>query len=177
MTDAFMLQIESIFKGRESIISRDLKLNLTRLLQESQLPKEEALLVTLAVAQATGAHQLRDAVEAELEKGELTKEQITEASESAALMAMLNTYYRFKHMVNKNDDYRQAGLRMTALAKPQLGKERFEMLALAVSIINGCETCIKAHEDVLRQSGFTADKIHDVARLTSVVKAISVLED
>jgi len=90
-------------------------------------------------------------------------------------MAMLNTYYRFRHFVHKDDDYRVAGLRMTALAKPQLGKERFEMLALAVSVLNGCESCVRSHEQVLRDAGVGADKIHDLARLASVVKALTTL--
>ncbi|MGE3973769.1 MAG: carboxymuconolactone decarboxylase family protein [Bdellovibrionales bacterium] len=175
MSEVLLAKIESIFEGRESTIARDLKLNLQRLLQESQLPKEEALLVTLATAQSVGATALRDAARAELETSQISTEQIQEAVESAAIMAMLNTYYRFKHMVGKEEDYRQAGLRMTALARPQLGKERFEMLALAVSVLNGCEMCIKSHEKVLRDAGLSADKIHDIARLSAVVKGISAL--
>jgi lipoyl-dependent peroxiredoxin subunit D len=176
MSEALLSRIEQVFQGRETTIAKDLKLNLVRLLQESQLSKEDSLLVTLAAAQATGAEFLRDVAEVELEALNFTKEQIQEAEESAAIVTMLNTYYRFKHMIGNDEEYRQASLRMTALAKPLLGKERFEMLALAVSIINGCETCIKAHEKVLRAGGLSADKVHDIARLSSVVKAISVLE-
>src|SRR5256885_684523 len=82
---------------------------------------------------------------------------LEEASDSAAIMGMLNVYYRFRHMVAKNDDYRTVGLRMTALAKPLLGKERFEMLAFAVSVLNGCESCIRSHEEVLRQASVSID--------------------
>jgi len=73
------------------------------------------------------------------------------------------------------EDYRIAGLRMTSLARPSLGKERFEMLAFAVSVLNGCESCIRSHEEVLRNAGLSADKIHDLARLASVVKALRTL--
>ena len=99
-------------------------------------------------------------------------EQIQEAAESAAIMGMLNTYYRFRYMVDKDDDYRAAGLRMTSLARPALGKESFEMLALAVSIVNGCQSCVRSHEQVLRDAGISPDKIHDLARMAAVVKGI-----
>jgi lipoyl-dependent peroxiredoxin subunit D len=106
----------------------------------------------------------------------LSSEQIREAAESSAIMAMLNTYYRFKHMVAKEEDYRVAGLRMTSLARPVLGKEKFEMLAFAISVLNGCESCIRSHEEVLRKAGISIDKVHDLARLAAVVKALKTLK-
>jgi alkyl hydroperoxide reductase subunit D len=88
---------------------------------------------------------------------------------------MLNVYYRFRYMVGNEEDYRAAGLRMTALARPVLGKERFEMLAFAVSVLNGCQSCIRSHEKVLRDAGVSTDKVHDLARLAAVVKGLHTL--
>lgn len=169
------MDLEQLFAGNESVIARDLKLNLGRLLNEGALTPEEAQLTLLATASATHAKVLSDFARAELTKLGIAAEQVKEAAETAAIMGMLNMYYRFKHMVGKADDYKAAGLRMTALAKPMLGKTRFEMLALAVSVLNGCENCIKAHEQVLRDSGISVDKIHDLARIAAVVKATSTL--
>ena len=42
---------------------------------------------------------------------------------------------------------------MTALARPLIGKERFEMLSFAVSVLNGCEACTRAHEKALKDAG------------------------
>jgi len=70
-----------------------------------------------------------------------------------------------------------AGLRMTALARPALGKVNFEMLAFTVSVVNGCETCVISHEAVLREAGLGAEKIHDLARMASVVKALKTLSE
>jgi alkyl hydroperoxide reductase subunit D len=100
---------------------------------------------------------------------------LIDEKESAAIMSMLNFYYKFKHMLHKDDEYRQTGLRMTALANPVWGKQQFEMMAFAVSVLNGCETCIQAHEQVLRDSDVSVDKIHDLARLTAVVKGLQIL--
>jgi lipoyl-dependent peroxiredoxin subunit D len=168
-------RIDQIFENQTSTIARDLKLNWKRILGEGALSPDEAASALLATATSVGLTALIDYAKSELSRLELTPEQIQEARESAAIMGMLNTYYRFRHMIAKDDDYRTAGLRMTALAKPALGKVRFEMLAFAVSVINGCEKCIRSHEAVLLESGVTIEKIHDLARLAAVTKGLSVL--
>lgn len=168
--------LDAFFEGKESTIARDLKLNLKKVMEgDGQLPSDEACMALLATATSVGHAGLAQFAYDQLAALGVPHDQILEARESAAIMGMLNTYYKFRTMVGKDDDYRTAGLRMTALARPAMGKEKFEMLALAVSIINGCETCIKAHEKVLRDSGLSADKIHDLARLAAIVKGISAL--
>ncbi len=39
-----------------------------------------------------------------------------------------------------------AGLRMNRLMQPATNRTDFELMALAVSAINGCEMCVRAHE-------------------------------
>ncbi|OFZ20901.1 MAG: hypothetical protein A2X94_04740 [Bdellovibrionales bacterium GWB1_55_8] len=166
---------DRLHEARSTTIARDLKLNLKRIVTEGALAPEESLFALLATATSTEDRELIALARTELKKRDATQEQIQEAAESAAIMAMLNTYYRFKHMVGK-DDYSTAGLRMTSLARPVLGKERFEMLAFAVSVLNGCQSCVGSHEQALREAGVSVDKIHDLARLASVVKALRALE-
>lgn len=160
---------------KETTIAKDLRLNLGRALDESSLLPEESYIALLALAKSVEHAELEKQAREKLPTFNYSPEQIEEAAQSAAIMAMLNTYYRFRHMVGKDDDYRTTGLRMTALAKPQLGKERFEMLAFAVSILNGCEMCIKSHEKVLRDAGVPVDKLHDLARLAATVKGLKTL--
>jgi alkyl hydroperoxide reductase subunit D len=167
--------IESLLAGRASTVARDLKLNLKKLLGDGKLSSEEAYLTLLATATSVEHASLAGHSREVLAHMGLSLEQIEEAAESAAIMAMLNMYYRFRHMVGKDDDYKVAGLRMTSLAKPILGKEKFEMLAFAVSVLNGCESCIRSHEQVLRDAGLEAEKIHDLARLAAVVKGLKTL--
>ena len=159
----------------QSLIARDLRLNLKRLLEESALTPEEGLLALLALATSLKDERLAAYARRALEAFDISAEQVREAQESAAIMGMLNVYYRFRHMLNNDDEYRAAGLRMTALARPALGKERFEMLAFTVSVLNGCESCIRSHEKALRDAGLAADKIHDLARLAAVVKGLHTL--
>lgn len=173
--------IDALLGSKPSAIARDLKLNLRRLLgEEGKLDPQESLPALLALAASVGHAPLESYARKELSGRDFTSEQIEEAAESAAIMAMLNTYYRFRHMIAKEaseDVYRTAGLRMTGLARPVLGRERFEMLAFAVSVLNGCESCIRSHEAVLREAGVSVDKIHDLARLAAVVRGLRALEN
>ncbi len=168
-------KIEAFFGLKDSTIARDLKLNLLRFVNESTLDPAERHLAGLAVAQSTNNAPLAKIFEEALQTEGLSADEIREARESAAIMAMLNTYYRFRHMVGNSENYRSAGLRMTALAKPALGKKRFEMLAFAVSVINGCENCIQSHERALKEAGLTPDQVHDLARVAAIARGVQTL--
>jgi len=167
--------IDTLLEAHTGVIPRDLKLNLTRLLQDGALSPEEALLATLAISTSLGYPEMSSYARQQLSQAGVAEDQIQEAAQSASIMGMLNIYYRFRHFVGSQEEYRVAGLRMTALAKPVLGKERFEMLAFAVSVVNGCESCVRAHEKTLRDGGVPAEKVHDLAKLSAVLKALQTL--
>jgi alkyl hydroperoxide reductase subunit D len=181
MSQPISLEIETLYASKTSTIARDLKLNLNRLLEEGALAPVEATLALLAVSQSVGHTELKQIAKKSLGQNDLTPEQIQEAVDSAAIMGMLNTYYSFRYKVTQGNeansqDYQNAGLRMTALARPALGKERFEKLAFAVSVLNGCESCIRAHEKALKDLGVAANQIHDLAKIAAVVKGLKSLE-
>jgi alkyl hydroperoxide reductase subunit D len=180
MSENSQVLLDSLFEGRSSLIARDLKLNLSRLLNEGALASVEASLALLATASAVQSSKLKEVAQTLVSQHDLSVEQVQEAAESAAIMGMLNTYYSFRYKVSQGDEvnaqnYQTAGLRMNSLAKPALGKERFEMLSFAVSVINGCETCIRAHEKALKELQVSVEKIHDLAKLAAVAKGFSVL--
>jgi alkyl hydroperoxide reductase subunit D len=168
--------VEGLLEFKTTGIARDLKLNLRRLMEEGSLDKEESTLALLAVATAVDHRPFVGHARERLAALGVASEQIQEAAEVAAIMGMLNLYYRFRHMVQKDDDYKTANLRMTSMAKPAMGKEKYEMLAMAVSVVNGCSNCIQAHEDTLRKAGVSVEKIHDLARLASVINGLKTLE-
>jgi alkyl hydroperoxide reductase subunit D len=162
-------------------VRRDLGNNLQKIVESSSLTPQEAYLLMLSVSQSLALTSFRDFAEDKLKSLDMTAEQILEGRESAAIMGMNNIYYRFRHMIKTGqshevaESYKMAGLRMTSLAKPVLGKPVFELLALAVSSINGCEMCVNSHEVELRKHGIEPDKIHDAVRLAAILKGISAL--
>ena len=174
--------IDRLFEGRATAVARDLKLNLKKLLDDGALAPSDATLTLVALAAALRSPALHELALARAEVLALAADDVQEAREAAAIMGMLNKYYRFRHFIEAGQGkealqtgFRSAGLRMNALSKPALGKQRFEMLALAVSVVNGCEVCVNAHERELRQHGVDGEQVHDLARLAAVASGVATL--
>jgi len=151
---------------RDRIPVKDLALNLSSVLGESALTEDQKCGVALACAIASGNAQLRDAIAPN------AKENVADdARAAAALMAMNNVYYRFRHFAGK-PSYAQKGarLRMQRIAKPATDKVTFELMCLAVSAINGCEVCVKSHEAAVIEGGLTEDAVHDAVRIAATIR-------
>jgi alkyl hydroperoxide reductase subunit D len=58
------------------------------------------------------------------------------------------------------------------MMNPTLGKEFFELVSLAVSAVNGCEMCVKSHEQSVLQQGGTESRIWDAIRISSIVTSL-----
>jgi alkyl hydroperoxide reductase subunit D len=180
MTSQIVEKIDSLFGDRHTTIAKDLKLNIKRMLDDSSLSKDEVTLTIIATAKAVDFPELLAAARESAVAQEMAHEVIQEAEENAAIMGMLNIYYRFRHFIEHNDptakdEYGAAKLRMTSLGNPAMGKEKFEMLAFAVSAINGCEMCVSSHEKALMGIGVGRDKIHDLGRIAAIVMGLKKL--
>ena len=155
-------------------LAKDVRLNLAAVLETSSLGPEQRWGVAVACAAASRNPWLTEAVvaDARLDVGDAVVE---DGLAAAALMAMNNVYYRFRHLVGK-ESYasKPARLRMQRLARPATSKIDFELFSLAVSAINGCETCVQAHERVATEGGLTEDQIHDAIRIAAVVHGAAV---
>jgi lipoyl-dependent peroxiredoxin subunit D len=154
--------------------ARDVKLNLEAVLQESALTSAQRWGVAVASA-ATARHRpLLEAV-VEAARAEISGGVIDDALAAAALMAMNNIYYRFRHMMG-DASYAQkpARLRMNRLAKPRGSRADLELFSLAASAINGCEICVRSHEKAVRDAGLSDDHVHDAVRIAATIHAAAV---
>jgi lipoyl-dependent peroxiredoxin subunit D len=151
--------------------AKDIRMNLTSVLQQSSLSSAQKFGVALAVAHAARSSALVAAI-ASAAGDLLTAAVAADAQAAAALMAMNNVYYRFRHMVGK-PGYEQVPprLRMQRLAAPAGDKIDFELFALAVSAVNGCATCVQAHERVVTEGGLSIAQVNDAVRIAAVVNA------
>lgn len=153
--------------------AKDLRLNVSSLLQEQGLTDQQKYGTLVACAHATGHGPLIAAAEAE-GATKLSEAALTAAKAAAAIMAMNNIYYRFVHLAsNKEYGTLPARLRMNVIGAPGIEKADFELFSLAVSAINGCGMCIDAHEKVLRDHGVSTTTIQTAVRLASVVNAVA----
>jgi alkyl hydroperoxide reductase subunit D len=154
--------------------AKDLRINLGSVLQQGSLTQEQIWGVAVASAIACRNPQLRQAT---LEDAlvHTSPEVVEDAKAAAALMGMNNVYYRFRHLVGR-EEYGQkpARLRMQRLVQVATNKADFELFCLAVSAINACESCIQSHERVVLEGGLTEDQVHDAIRIAATFHGVAV---
>jgi alkyl hydroperoxide reductase subunit D len=154
--------------------ARDIKLNLQSVLQGGSLNSAQRWGVAIATAIASRNARLRDAVLADARR-EVDPAVVDDACAAAALMAMNNVYYRFRHMIGKPTYAdKPARLRMNRLTKPATNKTDFELFSLAVSAVNGCETCLHAHEKVVIEAGLSEEQVNDAVRIAATMHAAAI---
>lgn len=155
--------------------ARDLKLNLGNVLGENSLNPTQRWGTAVASAYACRNADLRDAIVAGARAAGVADATLEDARAAAALMGMNNVYYRFRHYIAKESyQTKRAGLRMNRIVKPAADKVEFELYCLAVSAINGCEACVRSHEDVVIKGGMSDDQVHDAVRIAAVLHGVAV---
>jgi alkyl hydroperoxide reductase subunit D len=157
--------------------AKDLKLNLSSLLQQQELNEQQIWGTMAASAIASRNPQVVQAVLAEA-ASHLSPQALEAAKSAAAVMGMNNIYYRFQHL-SKNPKYATlpAGLRMNVLRNHGIDAVDFELWCTAVSAINGCGLCVDSHEQVLRNKGMSEESILAAVRLASVIHGLATVFD
>jgi alkyl hydroperoxide reductase subunit D len=154
--------------------AKDVRLNAAKILDLTQtdgLTEQQIIGAALTVAYHLG-DKLIIADLLEMNK----EEKIAEAAKLAAsLMAMTNIYYRFVHLSHHAELAQiPAGLRMQGMMNPGVDRLTFEVLSLAVSILNGCGTCISSHTQQLQEQGLSAQALARIGRIAAVIHAVHV---
>ena len=162
-----LLQVESKY-------IKDLKINVSNVLNNTQyLNKKEVLLLAFAVAVNEKFDLLKDAFRAQAQEAGATDAELAEIISCTSLMNANNIFYRFRHYVKK-DYYTNtpAGIKMSIMMNPVLGKEFFELVSLVISSINNCEMCITSHEQSILQHGGSESRILEGVKLGAIIKSL-----
>lgn len=158
----------------ESKYIKDLKINVSNVLNNTQyLNKKEALLLAYAVAVNEKFDLLKDSFRTQAQEAGANVAELAEIVSCTSLMNANNVFYRFRHFMNK-DFYTNtpAGIKMSIMMNPVLGKEFFELVSLVVSSINGCEMCITSHEQSILQHGGSESRILEGVKLGAIIKSL-----
>lgn len=154
---------------------KDLKINVSNALKFETLSAKESALLAMSVAINEKAKTLENAL---LEKAKQAGASDAEISETYACVSLLNinnVFYRFRHFTNKEFyNTTPAGIKMTIMGNPEMGKEFFELMSLGISALNGCEMCVNAHEESLIKLGTSQQRIYDAVRLSANIKGLSI---
>jgi lipoyl-dependent peroxiredoxin subunit D len=156
---------------------RDMKLNVAAVLNSKNISKRDAALLALATAVNEKNNVLITAFENMARNNGASEVEIGEIHSCTSLMNVNNVFYRFKHYMDGVEYYHNtpAGLRMSIMMNPAIGKELFELTSLVVSALNGCSQCVTSHERSVREHGASEARIYDAIRLGSVIKGLSVV--
>lgn len=153
---------------------KDLKINVGNVLNNAQhLDKKEALLLALSVAINEKFDLLKESFTNLSKEAGATDAEIAEVVACTSLMNTNNVFYRFRHFMHKDFYSNQpAGIKMSIMMNPVLGKAFFELLSLVVSSINGCEMCVTSHEASVLQHGYSESKIFEAVKLGAIIKGL-----
>lgn len=165
--------LDVLEEGKSRYVA-DLKLNFKNSFESDYLSKKEVALLGVALAVNAGNRVLKQFFRENAASEGASGAEIAEAVACASLLSANNVFYRFRHFVNK-EKYNQipARIKMNIMAKPVSGKEFFELISLAVSAVNGCEMCVKSHENSLIELGSKEERIFESVRLAAVITSVS----
>lgn len=157
--------------------AKDLKLNLSSVIGNSELPAQQLWGTVLACAIASRSPLVLRELEPEARE-HLSDDAYTAAKSAAAIMAMNNVFYRTRHLLSDPEYGKlRAGLRMNVIGNPGVEKVDFELWSLAVSAINGCGQCLDSHEQVLRKAGLDRETIQEAVKIAAVIQAVGATLD
>jgi alkyl hydroperoxide reductase subunit D len=167
------MEFLTALKERIPDYAKDIRLNLDAVLARSSLDAADALGAGLAAAYAARSKTIVDAIRS---SGALPEVDVNAALSAAALMGMNNVWYPYVEMAADEDLRTQrAELRMNAYATHGgVDKKRFELFALAASIVGKCHFCVQSHYKMLKENGVTAQQLRDVGRIAAVVAAAAL---
>jgi len=169
--------MEQLNQLRETLpdAARDIKINLSNVLQPGPLNADQTWGVAIACAYTARNEKLTKALLADAKAAGISDGVLDDAKAAAILMGMNNVYYRFRHVIGK-EDYAQmpARMRMMRLKQVATNQVDFELLCLAVSAINNCQACMQSHEHVVLEGGLTTAQVHDAVRIASTIEATAI---
>lgn len=155
---------------------KDLKVNVGNVLKYQNLSKKEILLLALGTAINEKQTALTSGLEELAVNEGATQAELAEVIACVSLMNANNVFYRFRHFVKKEYyETTPAGIKMSIMVNPVLGKEFFELLSLTISALNGCELCVTSHEQSVLNHGGTQARIYDAVRIGAVIRSFAVL--
>lgn len=152
--------------------ARDQKRNLDALLNSSTLSEQQRWGCILAAAMTANHHLVlgpaRKEAQANLEARAL------EVVASCATVMTLNNYgFRAKHWLGEDFEDIRFGLRNGVKLAPGVGQADYELWAITVSAVNGCEQCIQAHSRDAQIAGVEKLQVWEAVKIAAVIQTIA----
>jgi alkyl hydroperoxide reductase subunit D len=169
--------LEMMSEGETKYL-RDLRVNVKNVLSSANLQPKEVYLLAISIAVNEKNDVLAKSFTDKAKELEATDAELAETFACASMLASNNVFYRFRHFTKENNPAYQtmpAGIKMNVMMNPVVGKEFFELISLAISAVNGCESCVNSHEESVRKLGSSDARIFDTIRLASVIRGLALI--
>ena len=151
-------------------VINDIELNYSRVLQPDvadELTAKQLTMIGTACAYALNSEDMFTNLQASL-----TDVEINAVKTAALIMQMNNVYYRSVHLLEDSEiSAMPAGLRMQSMLSHGIDNIDFELMATAVSALNGCGMCLQAHSAQLVKHGVSKSAIAHLFRIAAVLNA------
>ena len=154
--------------------AKDVKLNLSSLIINSEYEEELVYGCAYASSLAIGDSYIADVFEEEC-KNRFGPEFILSVKATVTVMALNNVWYKYRDSMPTTEmKMAPQKMRVNIMANyAGLDKILFESLSLCVSAINGCTFCVKAHSDLLLDNDQTKEYIFNIGRIASLISSLS----
>lgn len=159
--------------------AKDIRINAKRVLAaEESLDADQTWGVALASAYFIRNAELTEAILADAVAAGISAEVLSDAKAAASIMGMNTIYYRFRHLMDSEQyNQRPANLRMMRMQQVTSSKLLFELFSIGPAALKGCEMCLKAHEEAVKQHGLNEENVHDAVRISAVLFGVAVALD
>jgi alkyl hydroperoxide reductase subunit D len=167
-----------IMSEGETKYLRDLRVNVKNVLNSTNFQPKESYLLALSIAINEKNDLLIKSFADKAKELGANDAELAETFACASLLAANNVFYRFRHFTKETNPVYQiipAGIKMNVMMSPVLGKEFFELMSLAISAVNGCESCVNSHEESVKKLGSSDARIFDAIRLASVIRGLALV--
>ncbi|MDO4928526.1 MAG: carboxymuconolactone decarboxylase family protein [Corynebacterium sp.] len=150
----------------------DIRQNFDALITGSALSEQQRWGSFLASAAATRNQRVVSEIYAQAAQY-LDVSAINATLGTASMMAMNNVAFRSRGWLGADYEQMRTGLRMNFHLNSGVAEVDYELWALAVSAVNGCEHCLIAHEQHVTSLGLSKEQIFEAIKIAAVVAGVA----
>lgn len=154
------------------VFLQDLYINFKRYVWiDGHLNRKEKIAVAYAVSFFLRSGDWRRYFFSEMQRQGFEPDSCRQIESIVATCAGYNTFFSFTQLAGTPFNGMSVGLRGHSLQAPGLDPKLVELIALAISALNSCQTCVKGHLAEVKGRGATDDMILELMQCVGTIRA------
>lgn len=158
--------------GRSPTFVQDHYINFKRYVwNDGTLDQREKAAIAFAVSFFMRCPQWAHFFSRRMKKLGFTEDGVIQVQAVVSTCSAYNTYFSFAQLAGSPFNGMSVGLRGYSLKAPDLDAKLVELIAVAISTLNACRTCVTGHLAEARGRGASDDMILEAIQLAATVNA------